>query len=59
LFCCFIKSIVGIHHTECIWVRVAGALQQPMRNPPIEIDAAEKYPKYKNKKTKKKTKHNI
>jgi len=30
-----------------------------MRNPPIEIDAAEKYPKYKNKKTKKKTKHNI
>jgi len=30
-----------------------------MRNPPIEIDAAEKHPKYKNKEIREKAKHNI
>jgi len=43
-----------------LWYHLLRSTQQPMRNPPIEIVAAEKYPHDKNKETREKSnQHNI
>ena len=69
LLMCSLKKAVSLHHkgrrklvlfhTKIAKLILLRARQQPMRNPPIEIDAAEKYPHDKTEKQERKQANTI